>query len=513
MHRLQELLRLHRLGTACRDVARMLKMSPNTEKEYRMILKKAGLLEGNSEELPELEDLKQLVLQARPVQMPPQQTSSVQAWSQEVEQMAARGAKAKAIYDTLRLKYQEEFTGSYFAVKRMCKALRRKQRVSAQDVVIPVMTAPGEVAQVDFGYAGRLYDESTGQYRKCWFFVMVLGYSRHMFARLVFDQKTETWLKLHIEAFEHFAGVPQRVVPDNLKAAVIQTAFGVNGQTSLNRSYRELARYYGFVIEPTPPRKPQHKGKVESSVKYVKNNFLLPREPESVQQANQELDMWVIQVAGERIHGTTGKKPLEQFEQEERVMLRALPDKAFELVMWKEAKVHRDSHVQWEGKLYSVPFRYVGEKVWLKVTENSVVMYANDERIATHSRPLIGLKSTQEGHLPEHRALWGQRSREYWEAKAESMGESVLAYIQEVFAQDDVLSQLRQVQSIISHLEKFPTQRAQAACRRASHFGNYSYQGIKDILRKALDMEELEDDKKQRLETPQFARSMDDFLH
>jgi transposase len=93
-------------------------------------------------------------------------------------------------------------------------------------------------------------------------------------------QKVETWLRLHIEAFEHFQGAAMIVVPDNLKSAVIRAAFTPSEPTTLNRSYRELARHYKFKIAPTPPRSPEKKGKVESGVKYVKNNFFAARPDE-----------------------------------------------------------------------------------------------------------------------------------------------------------------------------------------------------------------------------------------
>jgi len=102
---------------------------------------------------------------------------------------------------------------------------------------------------------------------------MVLGFSRHMFARIVFDQSVQTWLRLHVGAFAALGGVVETVVPDNLKSAVIRAAFGVGDGIALNRSYRELARHYGFKIDPTPVYDPRKKGKVESSVKYVKGNF------------------------------------------------------------------------------------------------------------------------------------------------------------------------------------------------------------------------------------------------
>jgi transposase len=512
MHRLQELVRLHRLQTGYREIARLLQMSPRIERKYRLALEQAGVLQGEPDDLPPLEQLKAIVLEAHPIEPPPQQVSTVTPWADEIEKMLARGARPKAIFDKLSTDKQLSFTGSYHAVKRFCRSHKRQQGISPHDVVIPVQTLPGQIAQVDFGYAGKLYDPQTGRVRKCWFFVMVLGYSRHMFVRLVFDQKSETWLKLHMEAFEHFQGVPTTIVPDNLKAAVIRTAFGPEGQTSLHRSYRELARHYGFKIDPTPPRSPKHKGKVESAVKYVKNNFLLPRDLEDIVQGNSQLDEWVERIAGQRIHGTTGKKPLEQFEQEEREALQALPSTPFELVVWKEATVHKDSHVILDRKLYSVPFQYIGQKVWLRATEGSVVIYANDERVATHSLRGAGLRSTNQTHLPKHRAPWAHRSQEYWEEKAERMGQDVLAFVREVFAQDDVLSQLRTVQSIVSHLETFPPQRAQAACRRASYFGSYSYGAIKKILRKALDQQEWTSAPKENLEQPQFARAIEDFV-
>ena len=97
-----------------------------------------------------------------------------------------------------------DFKGTLSAAKRLCATVSKAKPVSPDDVVIPVETAPGEVAQVDFGYVGKIYDPAAGRERKAWVFVFVLGFSRHMFARIVFDQKIETWLRVHVEAFEWF---------------------------------------------------------------------------------------------------------------------------------------------------------------------------------------------------------------------------------------------------------------------------------------------------------------------
>jgi transposase len=190
-----------------------------------------------------------------------------------------------------------------------------------------VTTGPGEIAQVDFGYAGRLFDPDTQTHRRAWIFVMVLGYSRHMVADIVFDQTAETWQQLHVDAFARLGGVVATVVPDNLKAAVIRAGFAVDEASNLHRSYRELARHYGFKVDPTPVRAPQKKGKVESGVKYVARNFLAPRTFHDIHEARRELARWLAEVAATRIHGTTGRKPGTVFAAEERPFLRPLPDR------------------------------------------------------------------------------------------------------------------------------------------------------------------------------------------
>jgi hypothetical protein len=192
---------------------------------------------------------------------------------------------------------------------------------------------------------------------------MVLGHSRRMVARLVFDQKTETWLRLHAEAFAELGGVPQVVVPDNLKAAVIRAAFGVGGATTLNRSYRELARHYGFKLDPAPVREPKKKGKVESGVRYVKHNGLAGLGGADADAVRAQLAQWVAEVANQRIHGTTQRRPLEVFEAEERAALLPLPAIAYEPAVWHAPRVHRDAHVAFDRRLYSVPWKLIGQSV------------------------------------------------------------------------------------------------------------------------------------------------------
>ena len=516
MHRLQELVRLHRQGVAPRATCRLLMMSPKTETKYRGAIATAGLLAGDETDLPPLDVLRAAVEATHPPAPPRTVESSTDPWNEAIEALFAKGVGPRAAWDKLR-REDPDFGASYDAVKRTYRRLARARGVRAEDVVIPVDTDAGEIAQVDFGYVGMLYDGSIGKVRKAWVFVMTLGFSRLMFARLVFDQRVETWLDLHRRAFGAFGCGPRVLVPDNLKAAVVRAAFGANDRhlLGLNRSYREAARFYGFRIDPTPVRAPKKKGKVESAIRYVKGNWWKTCEAEEIEAAHEDLQRWLDKTANARCHGKTGRGPSEHYGSEERAHMRPLPPTRFELLVWKLATVHPDSHVEFDRRLYSVPWRLVGQKVWVCASDHSVEVHANDTRVATHGRRDIGRRSTDDLHLPVGRRDLRHRSEAYWLERADRLGEDVGAYVRAVFASENVLSRLRDVQAIVTHLETFPADRARAAARRAHAYGNMSYAGIKRILRDALDLQPLPtfvSPAHGRITQPRFARSASELM-
>lgn len=520
MDRLQELVRLHRLGTGGREVARLLKMGPNTERAYRRALAAEQLLDGPVDELPELAVLKVAVERQLAKGLPTQMVSSVAKWEPKIIKLAEDGLTAQPIFDRLKLE-EPDFKGGFYAVRAVWRRWRKSCPISADDVVIPVESVAGDVAQVDFGYVGKLYDPRAGRARKAWVFVMVLGYSRWMFAKVVFDQKVETWLKLHVDAFAALGGVPGTVVPDNLKAAVVRAAFAVDEAAAIQRSYRELARHYGFKIDPTPVCSPEKKGKVESAVRYVKSNFFKGRAGSDVDVVGAQLSRWLDEIANVRVHGTTRRRPIDLLDEEERGALRPLPQRPYELVLWHQATIHADCHVAFDGRLYSVPWTLRRERervqVWIRATASRVSIYAgaaDAERVADHDRRGRSPRSTIESHLPEERAPWRHRSQAYWLERADRIAPEVGAYARDLFAVDDVLNMLRVVQSTVTHLEKFPRERAVAACERARHFGARSYGAIKNILRQGLDLQPLSaSSTSAALPQPRFARDIRELIH
>jgi hypothetical protein len=216
-----------------------------------------------------------------------------------------------------------------------------------------------------------------------------------------------------------------------------------------------------------------------------------------------------------RRHGTTHNRPLMVFEHEERATLLLLPQARWEPVVWRTPTLANDCHALVEQARYSAPWRLCGRKILARVTKQSVQLYWEDTRVATHERQVPGGRSTHDKHLPPERGQFRHRQREYWEDRAVKIGPEVARYVAEVFASDDVLHQLTKVQAIVAHLERFPVARALAACQRASFFGSYSYRAIKNILLKGLDMKPLPAvtvPARGGLERPRFARAVQELL-
>lgn len=514
MHRLQEMVRLHRMGASSREIARQLRMGRDTIRCYLRGLRRAGLLDGAADDLPEIAALSAGIGDQAPSKTGAVHSSTVDPWRDSIERLKrAKGAGPTAIHDWLRLN-EDDYEGSLSAVKRMCQRLDREAGPKATDVAIPVETAPGEVAQVDFVYAGKRYDPERGVMRKTWLFVMTLGFSRLLFGDLVFDQKIETWVDLHVAAFEYFGGIPRVIVPDNLEAAVIRAAFGVDGDPTLNRTYRELARHFGFQIDPTPPNDPKKKGKVERDGGYVKRNFLKTHDSVDFAQDRKALRRWITEIAAKRRHGTTARRPIELFNEGERDALLPLPTTRWNPVVWKIATLHSDSHVQVDGAFYSAPWRFLHQRLWVRCTRESVAIHHEDELLGTHGRVPRGKRSTVEHHLPEHRRDLRHRGREHWINKATCIGTEVAQLAERIFDADDVLYQLRKVQAVVTLLGGYPRKRARRAALRALHFGCLEYRSIKNILVKGLDLEPLPEEQEERAwaRRSRFARLPTDTL-
>ena len=500
MNHLRELIYRLRAGESQRRIAKDLSMSRTTVSKYRRWAKAQGYLDAKHP-LPDDATLAAALGEPLP---PPCAESSVEPYREIVQAWVEQGVEMVAVWQHLQDDYL--YPGSYSSVRRFMN----KMRSTDPEVFVRVHTVPGEEAQVDFGGVGQLYDPNSGRPRRAHVFVATLCYSRHQYAELVFDQKTPTWIGLHRRAFESWGGVPGRIVPDNLKAAVVKAMVH---DPILGEAYRRMAQHYGFVISPTRPRTPRHKGKVENGVHYVKRNFMAGREFLDIHTANQHLRTWVKERAGTREHGTTHKAPLYLFDEHERVALLPLPEEPFTLREVRLVAVHPDCHVRIDKSYYSVPYVYVGQKLDAYISERIVEIYQGIKLVATHERSLQpGEWHTRLKHYPKHKAAYLERTPAYCRQVAARLGEAT-SQVVEALLGDRPLYRLRSVQAILRLEESVGAERLEAACARALYFDDPSYRRVKAILNAALDREPLPEEALAVSDQKHiFARSGDEFF-
>ena len=475
----QELVRLARDGASDREIATLVGLNRRTVSRYRRWATDQHLLEGP---LPNVAEFQTRLQASFPPQLPPQQTSSVAAYQEQILAYRRQGVELAAI----RARLEEEHSRpiSYDAVWRL---VRRVEAHQEPEAFVRVEVPPGAEAQVDFGYAGRHIDPATGRLRKAWVFVLLLSFSRHVYAEVVFDQRVETWLLCHRHAFESWQGVPGRIVLDNLKAAILRASVD---DPTVQRAYRECATHYGFRIDPNPPRTPRLKGKVEQGgVHYVKRNFLAGRPPTLVNELNRKLRMWTTDVAGQRQHGTTKHHPFEQFQHLEQPALRRLPPVAYDLAIWKQASLYRDCYVVFDGSYYSAPYRLVGQTLWIRGAARTIELFTADhQHIATHDRATEpGERKTILAHLPPYKVAGLVSSRETCRLQAASIGPATSEVIQRLLDHRPE-DRLHVAQRVLRLVERASAERLESACVRALHYDTPDYPTLKRILATGLEV-------------------------
>jgi len=410
------------------------------------------------------------------------QACVTEPYQEQIRQWVGEGIQATTIYRALVS--QLGFTGSYSSVRRMVRRIRGE----SFKATCVLDFAPGEAAQVDFGKGPTITDVFTGAVIKTWIFVMTLCFSRHMYAEIVTDQKVESWLACHRRAFEFFGGVVGKLIIDNPKCAITRACYT---DPDVQRSYGELAEGYGFLISPCPVRDPKKKGRVEAGVKYVKNSFVPLRSFRTLTDANEQLTGWVLQEAGNRIHGTTRQKPLQMFAATEKHFLKPLPDVPVEIAVWTRVKLHGNCHVQFEKASYSAPYPLVHRELMLKATDTTVKLYYDHNLVATHVRlKHPGQRSTVDEHMPPEALAYKMQDPQWCLKQAEEVGPNCHRLVDTLFA-DRVLDNLRAAQGVIRLSKKYGAERLEAACRRALHFDNVKYRTVKSILHQGLDQAPL----------------------
>jgi len=250
----------------------------------------------------------------------------------------------------------------------------------SRKVYLRIEPDPAEQAQVDWGSFGHMRIGTTQ--RPLSVFSMVLSWSRALFIDFSLDQQMETFLRMHRRALDFFGGVPRRILYDNLKSVVLHH---IGSTVQFNPRFLAFAGHYLFEATAAPVRYPEAKGRVESSIKYIRHSFFYGRSFSSLADLRAQAAMWLAQTANERIHGTTRQRPSERLLQE-RARLRALPDRPFDTDLVLAVIVSKEARVRLDTNTYSVPPVYVGKTVHVRADDHVVRVICDGAEIAHHQR-------------------------------------------------------------------------------------------------------------------------------
>ena len=346
-----------------------------------------------------------------------------------------------------------------------------------ENICIRFHTEPGEEAQVDFGYFGKTPD-NQGKLRKTWVFNMRLSYSRLDYFEKVYDQTVETFIRCHINAFNYFQGIPKYIKIDNLKAAILEAHFY---EPIHQIQYKIFSEHYGFDPIPCRVRKPQEKGKTESGIKYVKNNFLAGRTFANGDDLDNQLRNWLDTHCNQRVHGTTRKVPREVFEEKEKEILKPIPKDYYEIATYGTRKVYQDCHVYIDYNYYSVPYEYVGKEVEVERGRDTIRIFYEGKEIALHIRSKEkGSFTTVDEHYPKYKQITTTEYRSKYHLKMGELGR----YAEEYFLyllKKHPRNWNRPIQGILSLEKNHPKEVIDRACQRALYYGADGYRVIKNI--------------------------------
>jgi transposase len=355
-----------------------------------------------------------------------------------------------------------------------------KRRITVRVADVP----PGDVAEVDYGRLGPVFDRGSERRRIAWALVVTLVHSRHTYVHVGFAQTVGDLVDGLESAWEFFGGVPARVVLDNLKAAVSKPD---RYDPYFQRTFDEYARWRGFVIDAAPVRMPTGKPHVERSIQYLRDSFFLGEEWLDLEHVQREAITWCRDVAGGRVHGTTRRRPLEVFEQVERAALRPIARERFDPPVWARCKVHPDHHVIFGKALYSVPTRYVGDEVEVRADRGLVRLFARGELIKTHPRQPIGGRATDYDDYPKELAPYAMRDPDRMIADARHLGDHIGRFMTELLAGPLPWARLRQAQKLLRLAARHGRDALDRGCARARAFSLIDVRRVERIVLQGLD--------------------------
>jgi transposase len=365
--------------------------------------------------------------------------------------------------------------------------------VKKLDVVLRQEHRAGEKLFVD--YAGQtvpVIDRSTGEIFQAQLFLATLGASSYTFAEGTRAQDLPSWIKSHVHAFEFFGGIPQILVPDNLKTGITTPC---RYEPDINPTYLDLAQHYGITVIPARPGKPRDKAKVESAVLLAERWILAALRNHtffSLSELNQAIAERLQELNNRRFKklDTTRRK---LFETIDKPALKPLPKCPYEYAEWKKARVNIDYHIEIDRHYYSVPYQLVREQVDIRLTSSTLEVLFKNRRVASHKRDYHqGGFTTLREHMPKshQRYLdWTPSRIIRWAGKNGPKTKKLISQILDSRPHPE--QGFRSCLGIMRLSTRYDPERLEAACERALLIKALSYKSVESILKKGLDQQSL----------------------
>ncbi len=286
------------------------------------------------------------------------------------------------------------YAGSVVQLRRVVRTLRPRVTPTAYRRLV---TLPAEEAQVDWGAFGTI--RIGHGVRPLSGFVMVLSYSRAIWALFTLDQTLESFLGGHVEAFHHgFLGVARTLVYDNLRSAVLERQ---GSAIRFHPRLLELAGHYHFAPRPCTPGRGNEKGKVERQIQYLRHAFFAARTFRDVDDLNAQFRRWRDEIAHQRRHPEHPDQTVAQVFAEEQPRLLPLPAHLFATAVTRIVASGKTPYVRFDRNSYSIPHAYRQQPLTLIATPTTVrLIIGTDEAIASHPRSYdTGQTIEQEAHV------------------------------------------------------------------------------------------------------------------
>ena len=387
--------------------------------------------------------------------------------------------------------YVERHPEGYYSYNHFCRLYKtwlRSQKLSMRQ-----NHKAGEKLFVDYcGPTMKIIDTDTGEVKTAQVFVAVMGASNYTYAEATWSQGLENWVMSHARCFEFLGGVPELIIPDNLKSGVSRAC---RYEPDLNPTYQQMAAHYNTVIVPARPYKPKDKAKAEVAVQIVERWIMAVLRHEtfySLRQLNQRISELLADLNQRPMKKLPGSR-LSQFESIDKPVLKALPSNRYTYTQVKPVKVHIDYHVEIEKHYYSVPYTLVRQKLESHTTGEQVTLYHQGKQVALHPRSRrVGGHTTLDVHMPKAHQKQQQWSPERFEKWASKIGESTEQLVMQLLQKKKHPEQSYRVcLGLLSLAKKYSSERLEAACHRALAMGVYRLKSITAILAKGLDSQPL----------------------